>query len=117
MPNFMIQGGDPAGTGAGSIGYTIQDDFPNQHGMHFSKGTLGAARTMMPNSGSCQFFITVGDAGWLDNQYTIFGHVLSGQDVADAISRVPTTSDRPNTPVTIKKTTISDKAPAGAKGK
>ncbi|MBS2030205.1 MAG: peptidylprolyl isomerase [Deltaproteobacteria bacterium] len=119
IPNFMIQGGDPEGTGMGGPGFNIPDDFPNQHGLTFSKGTLGMARTMAPNSGGCQFFITVGDAKWLDGQYTVFGHVLTGQDVADKISLVPrsTPGDKPNTPVTIKKITITDKAPAGTKKK
>lgn len=116
IPGFMIQGGDPLGTGTGNPGFSIQDDFPNQHGVSFTKGTLGMARTMTPNSGGCQFFITVKDAPWLNGQYTVFGHVLSGQDVADKISLVPRgPDDKPNTPVVIKKVTISDKLPAGVK--
>ena len=117
IPGFMIQGGDPEGTGMGGPGFTIPDDFPNQQGQHFTKGTLGMARTMAPNSGGCQFFINVADTPWLDGQYTVFGHVLSGQDVADKIAVVPATASRPNTPVVIKKITISEKAPAGAKKK
>ena len=116
IPNFMIQGGDPQGTGMGGPGFSIQDDFPNQHGLHFTKGILGMARTGAPNSGGSQFFIMVAAYPSLDGQYTVFGHVLSGQDVADKISQVPRgPSDRPNTPVVIKKVTISDKAPAAAK--
>jgi peptidyl-prolyl cis-trans isomerase A (cyclophilin A) len=110
IPGFMIQGGDPMGTGRGGPGFTIPDDFPNQHGLHFLKGTLGMARTSMPNSGGCQFFIDVAPAPNLDNGYTIFGHVLSGQDVADKISQVPRGAmDRPITDVKINKITISDK--------
>jgi peptidyl-prolyl cis-trans isomerase A (cyclophilin A) len=115
IPGFMIQGGDPQGSGTGGPGFTIKDDFPNQKNAHFGKGTLGMARTMMPDSGGCQWFITVADTTWLDGQYTIFGHVLSGQDVADKIALVPRgPGDKPNTPVVIKKVTLSEKAPAGA---
>jgi peptidyl-prolyl cis-trans isomerase A (cyclophilin A) len=109
IPGFMDQGGDPMGTGMGGPGFTIPDEFPKQRGMHFAKGTLGMARTQALNSGGCQFFITVADAGNLDNQYTIFGHVTNGQDVADRISQVPRgAGDKPNTPVVIKKVIISD---------
>jgi cyclophilin family peptidyl-prolyl cis-trans isomerase len=96
----------------GGPGYTIQDDYPRQHGMHFVKGTVGMARTGMPNSGGCQFFIDVGTPTQLDNQYTIFGKVLKGQEVADAIAGVPRgPGDRPVNPVTINKVTISDTKP------
>jgi peptidyl-prolyl cis-trans isomerase A (cyclophilin A) len=116
IPGFMIQGGDPEGTGMGGPGFSIPDDFPNQHDLHFVKGVLGMARTGAPNSGGSQFFIMVAAYPSLDGQYTVFGHVLSGQDVADKIALVPRNGqDRPNTDVVIKKVVISDKAPAAAK--
>jgi len=112
IPGFMIQGGDPQGTGMGGPGFSIPDDFPNQHGLHFTKGILGMARTGAPNSGGSQFFIMVAAYPSLDGKYTVFGHVLKGQDVADKIALVPRNGqDRPNTPVVIKSITIRDTAP------
>jgi peptidyl-prolyl cis-trans isomerase A (cyclophilin A) len=109
IPGFMVQGGDPMGTGTGGPGFSIPDEYPKQRGMHFTKGTLGMARTQMPNSGGCQFFITVAPTPNLDNGYTIFGHVLNGQDVADKISAVQRDpGDRPLQPVQIRRVVISD---------
>lgn len=112
IPGFMVQGGDPEGSGRGGPGFKIKDDYPNQHGLHFTKGKLGMARPPMPDSGGSQFFIMVNDYPSLDGQYTIFGEVLSGQDVADAISKVERDrSDKPVKPVIMKKVTISAEKP------
>jgi cyclophilin family peptidyl-prolyl cis-trans isomerase len=107
---FMIQTGDVKGTGAGDCGIpNIPDEFTNK--LTFDNpGTLGMANTGRPNSGSCQFFITVGRASRLDGKHTIFGQVVLGQEVAVAISTVPTDpSDRPRSPVSIKSITIKTK--------
>jgi peptidyl-prolyl cis-trans isomerase A (cyclophilin A) len=109
IPRFMIQGGDPQGDGSGGPGFTINDEFDKQKGLHFAKGTLGMARKNEPHSAGCQWFITVGDAGWLDGKYTVMGHVVAGQEVADAISVVPTRApNRPVTDVVIQKVSLSD---------
>lgn len=114
IAGFMIQGGDPQGDGTGSPGFSIPDDFPFQRGLTFTKGVLAMARKGIPNSGGCQFFITVGAPTWLNGQYTIFGKVLTGQEVADAISVVPKQpGDRPVEPVIIQHVTISETNPAG----
>ena len=111
IPSFMIQGGDPMGDGSGGPGFTINDEFgtEKQKGLHFAKGTLGMARKNEPHSAGCQWFITVGDAAWLDGKYTVMGHVVAGQEVADAISVVPTRApNRPVTDVVIQKVSLSD---------
>jgi cyclophilin family peptidyl-prolyl cis-trans isomerase len=82
-PGFVIQGGCPRGTGTGGPGYTIPGEF---EGSNFKKGVLGMARAGDPNSGGSQFYIMIGDAHSLDGQYADFGHVTSGQDVADKIA-------------------------------
>ncbi|MDE1829704.1 MAG: peptidylprolyl isomerase [Thaumarchaeota archaeon] len=94
VPGFVIQGGDPNtknGTqdtwGMGDAGYTIPPEFSD---MNFSKYTVGMARGQDVNSGSSQFFITVGDASFLDGKYTLFGQVVSGQDIVDKITSLPT---------------------------
>jgi cyclophilin family peptidyl-prolyl cis-trans isomerase len=89
MPNGMIQGGDPTGTGAHECGVTIRDEF--LPGLKFTQpGRLAVANTGAPNSGGCQWFITVAPRipSW-DGNYTIFGQVVDGQDVVKAISNVP----------------------------
>lgn len=89
IPGFMIQGGDPEGTGSGGPGYTIADE-PVVGS--FTRGTVAMARTPAPHSEGSQFFILVGDAPWLDGGgYTIFGNVVSGMDVADQIVSGDTT--------------------------
>jgi len=82
-PGFVIQGGCPRGTGTGGPGYTIPGEF---EGSNFKKGVIGQARSSDPNSGGSQFYIMIGDAHSLDGQYADFGHVTSGQDVADQIA-------------------------------
>ena len=86
IPDFMVQGGDPDGTGAGGPGYTIPDEVngnPNKHG----KGALSMAKRPAPNTGGSQFFITHVATPHLDGQHTVFGKVRSGQDVVDKIQK------------------------------
>jgi len=89
MPDGMIQGGDPTGTGTHECGITIHDEF--LPGLKFDRpGRLAVANTGSPNTGGCQWFLTVASRipSW-DNNYTIFGQMVDGQDVVKAISRVP----------------------------
>ena len=91
VPNFMIQGGDPEGTGGGGPGYSIQDEPVVGQ---FKRGVVAMARTSAPNSEGSQFFIMVKDNADLDGGgYTIFGNVVSGMDVVDQIVSVPTKND------------------------
>ena len=101
IPDFMIQGGDPTGTGSGGPGYTFEDE-PNRH--RVERGMLAMANAG-PNTNGSQFFIVTAEAcPWLDGKHTVFGRVVSGMDVVDAISAVETdASDRPNAPVTIER--------------
>src|SRR5437879_1819546 len=101
IPDFMIQGGCPLGTGTGGPGYKFADEF------HPSLRHSGAGRLSManagPNTNGSQFFITVAATPWLDKRHTIFGEVVEGQDVADNISKVPRDSnDRPRTPMILQ---------------
>lgn len=100
IPGFMIQGGDPLGTGEGSPGYEFEDEIaPNRN---FDKAGVLAMANSGPNTNGCQFFITVAPAPHLNGNYSIFGEVVSGQEVAEAISKVPCDSqDKPLTPVKI----------------
>ncbi len=100
IPDFMIQGGDPQGTGTGGPGYTFEDEF-NQH--KIVRGALAMANAG-PNTNGSQFFIvTVDAAPWLDGKHTVFGQVTAGMDAVDAIEGVPTgAGDRPVEPITIE---------------
>jgi cyclophilin family peptidyl-prolyl cis-trans isomerase len=83
-PGFVIQGGDPNGNGTGGPGYNLDAEF-NEH-PHL-KGTVAMARASSPNSAGSQFYICLDDAPFLNRQYTVFGHVVEGQSVVDAIRR------------------------------
>src|SRR3954447_21695828 len=93
IPDFMIQGGDPTGTGRGGPGYTFKDEFNNHK---VEKGALAMANAG-PNTNGSQFFIVTADAcPWLDGKHTVFGRVTDGMDVVDAISTLETDArDRP----------------------
>lgn len=106
IPGFMIQGGDPTGTGTGGPGYRLKQEFNSRK---HTRGVLSAARTADPNSAGSQFFIMHSDAPHLDGQYTAYGKVTSGMDVVDEIATAPTGSnDRPKNPTTIQKITIHE---------
>jgi peptidyl-prolyl cis-trans isomerase A (cyclophilin A) len=102
IKGFMIQGGDPLGTGEGGPGFSVDDEISAN--LHFDKpGVLAMAKRSFPNSAGSQFFITTGPAPWLENNYSIFGEVVEGQDVVNKISEVPTgDNDKPLTPVIIR---------------
>ena len=106
ISDFMIQGGDPTGTGSGGPGYTFEDEF-NDHKV--VRGALAMANAG-PNSNGSQFFVVTADAcPWLDGKHTVFGQVVEGMDVVDAISNVPTGSgDKPREPVTIERVELAD---------
>ena len=100
IPKFMIQGGDPAGTGMGDVGFTIPDEFsPN---LKFDvPGRLAMANIGQPHTGGCQFFITLVPTPHLNGKHTIFGQVIEGQDLVTKIVNVPTKAEKPLTPVKI----------------
>jgi peptidyl-prolyl cis-trans isomerase B (cyclophilin B) len=101
IKDFMIQGGDPTGTGAGGPGYQFEDEF-NQHKV--VRGALAMANAG-PNTNGSQFFIVTTEAApWLDGKHTVFGRVTSGMEVVDALEGLPTDGrDRPAEPATIEK--------------
>jgi cyclophilin family peptidyl-prolyl cis-trans isomerase len=104
IPDFMIQGGCPEGTGTGGPGYTFEDEF-NQHKV--VRGALAMANAG-PNTNGSQFFIVTTDAApWLDGKHTVFGQVTSGQDVAERIAQVDRDQrDKPKTDVVIERVTV-----------
>jgi cyclophilin family peptidyl-prolyl cis-trans isomerase len=105
IPDFMIQGGCPQGTGTGGPGYEFEDE---QNGKPVVRGALAMANRG-PNTNGSQFFIvTTQAAPWLDGKHTVFGHVAEGMDVVDSISAVDTDgSDRPREPVTLNSVTLA----------
>ena len=111
IPGFMIQGGDPQGTGMGGPGYSIKGEFARngfkQNTLKHTRGVLSMARSMMPNSAGSQFFIMHANAPHLDGDYAAFGIVLEGMDVVDQIANTPTGfQDRPVQPQRIKRATV-----------
>ncbi|HET7554373.1 MAG TPA: peptidylprolyl isomerase [Gaiellaceae bacterium] len=106
IPDFMIQGGDPTGTGMGGPGYTFEDE-PNDHGV--VRGVLAMANAG-PNTNGSQFFIVTADATpWLDGKHTVFGRVTNGMDVVDTISQVSTdANDKPREPVLIERVELGE---------
>ena len=105
IPEFMIQGGCPLGTGTGGPGYTFEDEI-NDHKVE--RGALAMANAG-PNTNGSQFFIvTVSEAPWLDGKHTVFGRVTSGMDVVDAIEGLPTDHrDRPREDAVMESVTVS----------
>ncbi len=105
IPNFMIQGGCPHGTGRGGPGYTIRDEF-HPDLKHNTKGILSMANAG-PNTGGSQFFITVAETPWLDKHHAVFGKVIEGYKVVEAISKVDKDrNDKPMRPIKINSITI-----------
>ncbi len=104
IPDFMIQGGDPTGTGTGGPGYQF-DDEQNEHGVE--RGALAMANAG-PNTNGSQFFIVTTDAApWLDGKHTVFGRVTSGMDVVDAIEAVEADArDKPREDVVIERVAL-----------
>ena len=114
IAGFMIQGGDPTGTGAGGPGYSIAGEFASngftQNDISHVRGVISMARTQDPNSAGSQFFIMHKDAPYLDGGYAAFGMVLEGMDVVDAIANVTTNNnDRPLEDVVIASITVDTK--------
>lgn len=104
IDGFMIQGGDPTGTGTGGPGYTIKDEFTGEQ--KNNRGTIAMANAG-PNTGGSQFFINLVDNNYLDDRHPVFGKVIEGMDVVDAIGKVQTDSnDRPVTEVKILKAKV-----------
>lgn len=110
IKGFMIQGGDPDGTGAGGPGYGIKGEFAQngfQNGLRHTAGVLSMARTMIPDSAGSQFFIMHKDAPHLDGAYAAFGKIIEGQNVVDEIAETATDySDRPLAPQVMKTVTV-----------
>ncbi len=114
IAGFMIQGGDPTGTGTGGPGYTITDEFVKGHSN--VRGTIAMANTGRPNSGGSQFFINLVKNDFLDwdnprtpSAHPVFGEVVEGMDVVDKIGKVKTDSaDRPKVPVRIEKAEVRE---------
>ena len=108
IPDFMIQGGDPEGTGRGGPGYNFADEVP-PGGPSFDKPGLLAMANAGPNTNGSQFFVTVAATAWLTGKHTIFGEVVEGYDIVEAISRVPTdATDRPRDPVVLEHVQIEE---------
>jgi peptidyl-prolyl cis-trans isomerase B (cyclophilin B) len=106
IKDFMIQGGDPTGTGTGGPGYTFEDEF-NDHKVE--RGALAMANAG-PNTNGSQFFIVTTDAApWLDGKHTVFGRVTDGMDVVDKIAELPRDArDKPHDDVVIESVSVSD---------
>jgi peptidyl-prolyl cis-trans isomerase B (cyclophilin B) len=105
IPDFMIQGGDPTGTGMGGPGYTFEDEFNDHPAV---RGALAMANSG-PNTNGSQFFLITAEATpWLDGKHTVFGRVTSGMDVVDRIESTPTdASDRPREEMRIERVEVA----------
>ncbi len=105
IPDFMVQGGDPTGTGSGGPGYTFEDEF-NEHKVE--RGALAMANAG-PNTNGSQFFVVTADScPWLDGKHTVFGRVTEGMDAVDAISAVDRDSrDKPRSDVKIERVELA----------
>ena len=110
IAGFMLQGGDPDGSGTGGPGYAIRGEFRSngfQNDLKHTEGVLSMARTMAPDSAGSQFFIMHKDAPHLDGEYAAFGKITEGMDVVDKIANVETDfSDRPRVPQVMKSVTV-----------
>ena len=108
IEDFMIQGGDPTGTGMGGPGYKIKDEFSSKL-LHDGPGVISMANAG-PNTGGSQFFITLRECSWLNGKHAVFGRVTKGMDVVFKIGKVKTGPlDKPVKPVVIKKITIENR--------
>ena len=106
IPEFMIQGGDPEGTGSGGPGYEFEDEI-NLH--KIVRGALAMANAGPNTNGSQFFLVTVEEAPWLDGKHTVFGQVTGGMDAIDAIEALPTDGrDRPTEPAVIERVELRD---------
>jgi len=106
IPDFMIQGGCPEGTGRGGPGYTFEDEI-NDH--KIVRGALAMANAGPDTNGSQFFIVTAEAASWLDGKHTVFGRVVDGMDAVDAIESTPSdASDRPTEPQKIERVELSD---------
>ena len=111
IPGFMIQGGDPQGTGMGGPGYCIRGEFSSngfKNDLKHTRGVLSMARTMIPDTAGSQFFIMHQDAPHLDRQYAAFGKVIEGIEVVDEIARAPRNmmNDKPKADQRMKTVTV-----------
>ena len=106
IPDFMIQGGDPTGTGSGGPGYQFEDEF---NGHKVARGALAMANAG-PNTNGSQFFIVTTEAApWLDGKHTVFGRVTSGMEAVDAIEQLPRDGrDKPREPAVIERVQLAD---------
>jgi peptidyl-prolyl cis-trans isomerase A (cyclophilin A) len=106
IPDFMVQGGDPTGTGMGGPGYQFQDETKNSQHKFDKPGKLAMANSG-PNTNGSQFFITVAATPWLTGNHTIFGEVVEGQEIADKITKLPRNrQDKPNNDVVLNSVKI-----------
>lgn len=110
IPKFMIQGGDPQGTGTGGPGYSIKGEFSSngfKNDLKHERGVISMARAQNPDSAGSQFFIMVENAPSLDGQYAAFGKVIEGMEVVDKIVKTPRNqADKPNTEQKMKKVSV-----------
>ena len=109
IPGFMVQTGDPTGTGRGGPGWTILDEFHPK--LRHSKAGILSMANSGPDTGGSQFFITLGATPHLDDRHAVFGQVLEGLDVVVKIGNAPRDrSDRPNTPIKMEKVRLAQKS-------